>query len=198
MGKQGKVNIPMMLACVLLCLTLISTSMVGGLLARYTTGGTAADNARVVRFGNITITESGDFLAGTNKMPIAPGVDIRKEATVTFAGSEAATYVFLEVSHTGNWTAADGVFSNSGKLLWQIADGWEELTSQVFYRELKPNEALDADIILDGVIQVSEDITNEQMDELTGTISFRASVVQSHGFDSVEAAWASLQSKEVP
>lgn len=193
-----KVNIPMALACVMLCLTLFTTSIVGGLLARYTTTGTGADRARVIRFGRITITETGDFIADTNKMPIVPGVDIQKKAVVEFSGSEAATYVFLEVSHTGNWTAADGVFSNADQMTWQIADGWIPLDGQVFYRELIPNETLEADIIRDGVIRVSEDITNQQLANLSGSISFRASVVQSNGFDSPEAAWASLQSKEEP
>ena len=45
-----KVNIPMTLACVLLCLTLISTHMTGGLFARYTTSAAGADSARVAKF----------------------------------------------------------------------------------------------------------------------------------------------------
>lgn len=45
-----KVNIPMVLACVLLCLTLISIHLTSGLYARYTTTATASDSARVARF----------------------------------------------------------------------------------------------------------------------------------------------------
>ena len=47
---ERKVNIPMALACVLLCLTLITTHMTGGLFARYTTTAQASDSARVAKF----------------------------------------------------------------------------------------------------------------------------------------------------
>lgn len=51
MGKNTrKVNIPMCLACVLLCLTLISMHLTGGLFARYTTTAQASDSARVAKF----------------------------------------------------------------------------------------------------------------------------------------------------
>lgn len=45
-----KVNIPMALACVLLCLTLISMHLTGGLFARYTAKGDGGDSARVAKF----------------------------------------------------------------------------------------------------------------------------------------------------
>jgi hypothetical protein len=50
MGKQGKINIPMMLACVLLCLTLISMHLTGGLFARYVSTAESSDSARVAKF----------------------------------------------------------------------------------------------------------------------------------------------------
>ena len=95
------------------------------------------------------------------------------------------------------WTAEDGVFSNNGKLTWQIADGWKPLDNNVFYRILVTNESLEADIIRDGVIHVSPDISNSEIQDLSCTISFRASAVQSHGFENAEAAWESLQNQEV-
>lgn len=53
-----KVNIPMALACVLLCLTLITTHLTGGLFARYTATAQASDSARVAKF-QVTGTENG-------------------------------------------------------------------------------------------------------------------------------------------
>lgn len=54
---KGKVNIPMCLAGILLCLTLFSMHFSGGLYARYTTSGTVADSARVaVLQGGTTVT----------------------------------------------------------------------------------------------------------------------------------------------
>ena len=195
--RKPKVNIPMCAAAVLFCLTVISTHLVSGLYARYTTSGTGEDSARVIKFGEISITETGDFVDGTNDMLIVPGVDIEKKAVVNFGGSEAATYVFLEVELAGGWTYADGTFANGG-LSWEMAEGWTYLagSTHVFYKELAPNETLSAGIIKNDTITVSEDITKATIDALAGAITFRASAVQSHGFDSVDAAWASLSGKE--
>ena len=53
----------MWMAGVLFCLVLITTAMMGGLFARYITSATGSDSARVVVFGNLTLTETGDFVA---------------------------------------------------------------------------------------------------------------------------------------
>ena len=45
-----KVNIPMVLACVLLLLTMVSVHLTSGLYARYTTTAAASDSARVAKF----------------------------------------------------------------------------------------------------------------------------------------------------
>ena len=52
MGRSAKAkkNIPLRLAAVLLCLTLASTYLVSGLLARYTSQGSGGDAARVAGF----------------------------------------------------------------------------------------------------------------------------------------------------
>lgn len=58
--KTGaKVNIPMCLACVLLCLTLFSVHFSSGVVARYTTTTDSGDSARVIKFGDLTLTEPG-------------------------------------------------------------------------------------------------------------------------------------------
>ena len=49
------------LAGILFCLILITTAMLGGLFARYTTSGSGSDSARVAKFGTLTLTETGDF-----------------------------------------------------------------------------------------------------------------------------------------
>lgn len=51
MGKnKAKVNIPICLALILLCLTLISIHMTSGLYARYTASATATDSVKVAKF----------------------------------------------------------------------------------------------------------------------------------------------------
>ncbi len=220
--RKPKVNIPMCAAAVLFCLTVISTHLVSGLYARYTTTGSGEDSARVIKFGQLEIVETGDFINENKEMMIIPGVDIEKKAVVNFDGSEAATYVFVEVVLSGYWTMTTATVDEKpvytfcvpvkdfGNVLdWTVAEGWTHLpvegNTYVFYRSLDPNETLDqADIIAADKIAVSEDITKTVMSKIEALageskkipITFRASVVQSHGFDSVEAAWASLSAKE--
>ena len=203
---KAKINIPMCAACVLLCLTLFSFYLCGGFYARYTANDTGSDSARVITFGELTLTEEGDFYDG-NKLRIIPGVDLQKKATVDFAGSEAATYVFVEIT-PAKWVTTDNktfsILSNSKTAMqWSLADGWVFLKldngTYVYYRELAPNTKLDkANIIAnDGKITVSEYITRSEMPNLTGiSIKFRASVVQAGGFEKPVDAWNAIAAKE--
>lgn len=231
--KKPKMNIAMNIAMVLFCLTVFTTYLASGLYAKYSTQATGSDSARVIKFGEISIAETGDFLleAGqpTNKMQILPGVDIMKQAVVSFGGSEAATYVFLEVVVSDHWSYNNRVFSaENGKIQWTIQDSWTKLNTDglVFYKTLEPNQIMasqsdigpdeatnavsgdvfvvtteDKDANRDGKkaysVTVKSDITRNQLETLTGvSVSFRASVVQANGFDSVAAAWQSLSAKE--
>lgn len=207
--KTAKVNIPMCIASVLFCLTLISIHLTSGLYAKYVSSSSGNDSARVITFGNLTLTETGDFNSD-GKLIIIPGVDLTKKAIVNFAGSESATYIFIEVT-VGKWILTDNTdnrtfsIDSNNKVLMKcsIAEGWEYLKNDnetyVYYQTLSPNTILDkADIIADdGTIMVSEDITRSEMGALTGvSIKLRASAVQSDGFDSPEAAWNSIVAKE--
>ena len=75
--RKPKRNIALRLAGILFCLTLVSFYMVSGLFAKYMTRGQGSDSARVIKFGDITLTETGDFYEGGNKMWIVPGLDIK-------------------------------------------------------------------------------------------------------------------------
>lgn len=203
--RKPKRNIALRLAGILFCLTLVSFYMVSGLFAKYMTRGQGSDSARVIKFGNITLTETGDFYEGGNKMWIVPGLDIKKDAKVSFEGSEAATYVFVEVKLSNHWTCSGGVFTmTSGKISWKMASGWQRLSDTVYYQELAPNTALNADIIADGLVTVSDSITRYEMTQIGKigekdekiSVTFGAQVVQSNGFASAQAAWESLAGKE--
>lgn len=204
--KTAKVNIPICIASFLFCLTVISIHLTGGLYAKYVSTGSAGDAARVISFGDLTLTESGNFNE-EGKLMIIPGVSLQKKAVVDFAGSEAATYVFIEVVLSSTWQTSDSItfaISSGSKTLmqWKIADGWDILKSDngtcIYYRELAPNTALNADIIADnGSVSVSEYITQNEISSMTGIfIKLRASAVQSGGFDSPAAAWESIAEKE--
>ena len=205
--KETGMNIPMCLACVLFCLTLISIRLTSGLYARYTTTSSGNDAARVIGFGTVAMTESGDF-ESDGKLMIIPGVDLMKKAVVDFQGSESAAYVFAEVVLSSGWTTNDNrTFSihSDGKALmkWSVDMSWNFLQSSagkyIYYRELAPNVSLEgADIIADdGKVTVSNQITKKEMEGMTDiSIRLRIAVVQSNGFESPEAAWNSLSKKE--
>ncbi|MBO5767242.1 MAG: hypothetical protein J6R49_01830 [Clostridia bacterium] len=197
----------MCVAAILFCLTLFSAHLTSGLYAKYITTESGSDAARVITFGDLTLSETGDFYA-ENKLMIIPGVDLTKKATVDFSGSEAETYVFVEVEASSKWQTTDNYtffIVNNGKtaMQWRIAEGWTLLASEngayVYYRKLAPNSALNnVDIIAEGGrIEVSDRITKSEIESMTGiSIKLRAAVVQSGGFENPEAAWNSVAAKE--
>ena len=195
-------NIPMCIACILFCLTLFSIYLTSGLYARYTTSDTGYDTARVIGFGNLTLTESGDF-GSDGTMMIIPGVDIQKSAVVKFTGSEAATYVFVEVVVSNHWAITDSkAFSvNSDRMQWTIAEGWNYLksfgdeseTTYVYYRKLAPNTSLSTEVIEGGVVHVSPDITKNEIGSMSGiAIKFRATVIQIDGSEGADEAFGRI------
>lgn len=219
--KTGiKVNIPIMLAAILFCLTLVSTYFSSGVVARYSTDTSGADTARVIRFGKIKLD-----VIDTKTQYIAPGVALTWNAKVTFPGSEASTYVFLEVTPSGSCTVSENgltyAFSETIEetnidtgAVWTVdsdgADGWKLLKKQgnsyVYYLTLAPNEPLNAKPLFESdAATVSSDpakLLPENISKLTAiTTTFRASVIQSNGFiandpnAAVNAAWDSLTTK---
>lgn len=205
--KTAKVNIPMCVAAILFCLTLFSAHLTSGLYAKYITTESGSDAARVITFGDLTLSETGDFYE-EHKLMIIPGVDLTKKATVDFSGSEAETYVFVEVEASAEWQTTDNktfyiVHNGKNAMQWSIAEGWTLLASKngayVYYRKLAPNSTLvGVDIIAEnGRIAVSELITKSEIESMTGiSIKLRAAVVQSGGFENPEAAWNSVAAKE--
>ena len=198
--RRAKVNIPICLAMILLCLTLFSIRLAGGVAARYTTTTGSGDSARVISFGDIDLTLYGDV-----PQYIAPGVALEWNAKVTFKGSESATYVFLEVTPVGSsCVVSDGgmtyTFPPAVTDGWEVDTGWTFLKNDsgtyVYYLALAPSKSLDQVFFRNSDITVSDNVTADKLDEMDEiTASFRASVVQSNGFDSVDEAWKSLESK---
>ena len=205
--KPAKLNIPMCTFCVLFCLTLVTVYMTSGLYAKYTATANDGNGARVIKFGDISLSESGDF-GDDGTLRIIPGVHLTKKAVVSFDGSEASTYVFVKVTPSSDFTTADNrsfAISNVNKtqMQWKIADEWSYLKTDnsgdyIYYQELAPNTPLQSDIIADnGRITVSDQITKEEISGMTGIfIRIRAFAVQNGGFSGPAAAWESIASKE--
>ena len=138
---------------------------------------------------------------------IIPGVALTKNATVTFTGSEMATVVFVEVIvPKDTWETTDKVLFSYGGMSWSVASGWEYLEADedsagsirhVYYQTLVPiADLVNEPIVKDGVIQVNEHITIDGIFGLADAeLSFRASVIQEGGFESVKDAWAAMAAK---
>ena len=214
MKKQNKEKAPVNLGAILIraaaglfILTIISIYLLSGLFARYVSSDQGSDSARVATFGNLTLTETGDF-DGTDskKGMIIPGVPLTKDATVTLTGSEMATVVFAEVIvPEDTWETADNRAFSYGGMSWSVASGWEYLTKDryggkdryVFFKILEPNTQLSGEkIVKDGEISVSEEITKANIGSLgNADLTFRASVIQAGGFKTVQEAWTAMAAK---
>lgn len=183
LAKPNKRRLP--LRAWLLYLAVATFALTGVTFSRYVASAHSQDEARVITFGDLTVTDSGS-------VQVQPGVAAQKDLTVHFEGSEAAVYVFAEVQD--GWTlGADGIYHDAaGLMTWRVADGWTHLRDNVYYRELAPNTALDAGLIDGGAVNVSENMTRTELEKLSKALSIRvqAAAVQREGGDTAETAWA--------
>lgn len=183
LAKPNKRRLP--LRAWLLYLAVVTFALTGVTFSRYVASAHSQDEARVITFGDLTVTDSGS-------VQVQPGVAAKKDLTVHFEGSEAAVYVFAEVQ--GGWTlGADGIYHDAaGLMTWRVADGWTHLRDNVYYRELAPNTALDAGLIAGGTVDVSENMTRTQLEKLSLSIRVKAAAVQREGGDTAQIAWERL------
>lgn len=186
LAKPNKRRLP--LRAWLLYLAVVTFALTGVTFSRYVASAHSQDEGRVITFGDLTVTDSG-------VTQVQPGVAAQKDMTVHFDGSEAAVYVFTEVQ--GGWTrgADNRTYTyGAGSLSWRVADGWTHLQDNVYYRELAPNTALDAGLIDDGAVNVSENMTRTELEKLSKGLSIRvrAAAVQREGGDTAQIAWKRL------
>lgn len=184
LAKPNKRRLP--LRAWLLYLAVATFALTGVTFSRYVASAHSQDEGRVITFGDLTVTDSGS-------VQVQPGVPAQKDLTVRFDGSEAATYVFVALEGS-DWTrGTDGIYHDAaGLMTWRVADGWTHLRDNVYYRELAPNTALDAGLIDDGAVNVSEDMTRTELEKLPKALSIhvQAAAVQREGGDTAETAWA--------
>ena len=95
---KTKMNIPMCLAAILLCLTLFSFYLCGGLYARYTTSDSGEDAARVARFD---VSEDGAYFSKNLLIETAPG-SVEREIVVTNNSEVAVAYTVTIKNTTQN------------------------------------------------------------------------------------------------
>lgn len=189
-AKPNKRRLP--LRAWLLYLAVATFALTGVTFSRYVASAHSQDGARVITFGDLTVTDSGS-------VQVQPGVAAQKDLTVRFDGSEAATYVFVELKGS-DWTrgADNRTYTyGGGSLSWRVADGWTHLQDNVYYRELAPNTALDAGLIDGGTVNVSENMTRTELQAAAGTLHIRvqAAAVQREGGDTAQIAWERLSGR---
>lgn len=210
-NQKSKFRIPF--STVLMYLAVVVAALSGVTFSKYVISTSAGDSARVAKIKDITVTETGNSVAD-GKWIITPGVDIEKQATVKFEGSEMACYVFCEVKTEG-WTRSetdnhsysysDGTLSD---LKWKVDNDWIYLDGTkdsankkddvVYYKLVETNTTMNDAILADnGKISVSEDLTRSQLDTMTKNLSieFNVTAVQYGGFADAKAAWAAVKGK---
>lgn len=96
--SNTKGNIVIRVAAVMLCLTLFSTYLVTGLLARYSTSSQSGDYARAAKF---SIERSG-VLSQTIAADIAPGSTKAMDITIENKSEVAVEYTVEIVKETNN------------------------------------------------------------------------------------------------
>ncbi len=126
MSQKSKMNIPMLAACILLCLTLFSIHLTSGLYARYVTNNDGNDGARVAAFdvdaawgiSDITIVanlqDNGSYsFTVTNDSE----VDVKYDLVLTFSRDFPKEYLKVSIGDKeGEPNGAVVYFDNVGTL----------------------------------------------------------------------------------
>lgn len=182
----------MHVALILLCAVLISAHLMGDIYARYVTESDGGDSARVIRFGDLTVTEEN------NALMVAPGATLRRQSYVSFGGSEAQSFVFVKISADEVWAwnvrKLEAVSDGITLAALEVDSGWTWLKNGVFYRELSPNEAIDkAPVFANDGKTILPAIAMEKLAALENTsVSVEVIAVQANGFESVQVAWSAV------
>ena len=190
-----RINVPMTIAMALFYLTLVSIYLTSGLYAKYTTQDRASDSSRVIMFGGLALEETCGFMKDDEfvegDLTIIPGVNLVKDVEVSFTGSEADTYIFVEAEMKG-WVTTDHVKffvmseevkNDKGEVVRGSIElmsmslnvdnsSWEYLTSEgnthVYYKLLESNDKLTkADFVGEGgKVKVSAKMTRKDAEKL--------------------------------
>lgn len=223
--REPVVNVAMTAALIMFWLVIITTYMSAGLFAKYSTGDTAGDSARVIKFHELTVEENDVENSTGGKFIFIPGVPLEKDITVKFGGSEAVSVVFVTLDVIG-WDAnadakgniydfamnykAKGAESPKEIMSWSVDEAWTYLTSEtltpkgnryVYYMVVNPNTFVEQKVIKDSQIAVSDqgyrvDYAGMTKDKVDLQLNATAYVVQANGFKTVGDAWTSLSAKE--
>ena len=172
----------------LLAFVLVIGCSLGGTLAWLTDETDAVTNTFTVGDINITLTET------EREYKILPGVNIPKDPKVSVEANSEACWLFVQVKED-NWPEFKENDETTRKVNYSIAEGWKELESGVYYREVNAETAEKGEtygVLLNDEVTVSENLTKTEVNSITTNpqLTFTAYAVQMEGVDTPEAAWA--------
>lgn len=176
----------------LLALVLVFGCAVGGTFAWLTAKTDAVVNTFTYGDINIGLAETTG-----NTYKIVPGVDIRKDPTVTVKAGSEACWLFVKVEEK-DWPTFKEADGKTAKIDYKIASDWTELegVSGVYYREVGEAAAdTSFEVIKGNVITVSENLTKAEVNTvvaLNPKLTFTAYAVQKDGVNSAADAWAKV------
>lgn len=164
-----------------LALTLLVAGVVGGTLAWLTDQTAEVKNTFTVGDINIGLTET------TADYKMVPGNTIAKDPTVTVKANSEACWLFVKVTESENLDTF---------ITYAIANGWTELKSGVYYREVPASAADQTFPVLAGnAVTVKDTVTKAMLtaDGFTNpTLTFQAYAVQKDNVASASDAWAKV------
>lgn len=186
----------------MLALVLALGCAVGGTIAWLT--AQTPDVKNTFTYGNINIelyehtynAETNELTSETTKTgvdnyKIVPGKNLPKDPTVKVVGGSEACYLFVKVEEE-NWP--DFKNGNDRKVSYAIANGWTELETGVYYREVANSDANQVfQVLANDEVTVSNTLTKGEIETVKNTmpkLTFTAYAVQKENVKDVATAWA--------
>ncbi len=166
---------------IMLSAALIVCATVAGTLAWLTDTTDPVVNTFTVGDINITLTESENL-----DLKMVPGQPIRKDPKVTVKAGSEACWLFVKVEKSADFDSF---------MAFDPADGWTELETGVYYREVAATTAdTDFPVLKDNKVMVLDSVTKTMLEDAktnAPTLTFTAYAVQKAGFENAVAdAWA--------
>ena len=193
MRNKTNRTVPIKIVALIAAIVLVIGCTAGGTVAWLVSKPAPITNVFTVGNINATLTEA----AKTEKkeFKIVPGVDIAKDPVATVKANSEDCYLFVQLTEE-NWPAFTETGSSTRKVKYEIANGWTKLKSEngvyVYYREVtKKDTDQPFDVLKDNKVTVSNTLTKENADAITGTPKLTVAVyaVQKEGMGSAAEAW---------
>lgn len=163
-------------------IALVACCVIGGTLAWLTDKTDPVVNTFTVGDVNIDLDESDDL-----DLKIVPGKEITKDPVVTVEANSEKCYLFVKIDKE-HW---------NDKMTYEVADGWTELETGVYYRTVESSETAQPFQILAGdKVTVANTLTKDEIETMKTNapkLTFTAYAVQFEGMTDVNAAWTAAQ-----